>query len=174
MTAGYAQWDTQLLAEIMDERFEQDLEAIDHLLQSEHLAGPKGREIAAANAAYRGTGGAVLRTTYIERLRKAQQSDPLLLLRHRYGYCIYVAELAACGAEASNIGLGTCMSCANFSVAPVHREFWDVHVESLRAQTQLNTFTLLPAHTQRDFLRLLEKAEQILTELGGASKVQSA
>jgi integrase len=174
VTAGYAQWDTELLSEVLDERFEQDLEAVDHMLQSERLGGAKGREIAAANTLFRGSAGAVLRAEYIERLRKVQQSDPLLLLRHRYGYCIYVAELAACGGDASNIGLGTCLPCANFVVGPRHFEFWEMHVQSLRAQAALKTFALLPEPTRRDFLRLLETAEHILLEIGDAAGLRTS
>jgi len=65
VTAGYAQWDTELPSEVLDERFEQDLEAIDHILQSERLAGTKGREIASANAPLRGRAVAALRSQYI-------------------------------------------------------------------------------------------------------------
>ncbi len=90
MTEFYSFWDSDLVQEVLDADIEQDYEALDEILAADHLAGQKGEEILSRNYRFRGVAGEEAREVYIRAELARPADEQLIIMRHDYGYCIYL------------------------------------------------------------------------------------
>jgi len=159
MTERYFPDDPELLQDIAEAALELVEERYDKILGAERLAGIRGAEIIASNAAYRGSAAADKRR---EIVRQAAVDPTIRLVMHPYGSCLYDAPRAKCQGYIEKVGLDACIQCSNLVVDESHLPFWQEHADGLREtiawlQTQ-NVVNL-------ELMRQLAAAEDILQQL---------
>jgi hypothetical protein len=96
MTDRYVGRDLELLDLVASEKQQQLGHALDELIGADRLAGKLGEQIIARNERFRGRVGEEVRREYV---RMVLEETDLVILPHEYGYCIYRAEVARCGAS---------------------------------------------------------------------------
>jgi len=165
MTEYYAYWDDALIQDVLDADIEQDYEVLERVLSASVLAGKMGETILARNERFRGLVGKEALRAEIDALRTEISDDPVIVMRHDYGYCLLIEDQAACGTERWKVGIGTCAPCPNLILTRDHLPWWKRQLEYRKEAIDVATFPYLSEKDQIGLKNALQYAEDTVMRL---------